>query len=308
VIKIIDVNSFIGENRLTGPIVSPQIFLTNSFNFHPKGLMSEEIFGMEGTVERTQSMSWIELNCYVIHPLIFQLLSTRIERRIPTIISGEKTFNLDPNTGELKDPPEGEEGKLNGFTSLYENIDKLRFRNTEGERGKFINNLYKYIKANTFFMNKILVISPDYRAVEVIQGTKQKVTEDNLTNLYKRIIELSVQVGSVQGAIYDVLAYQMQLLINSVYDYVRVKISKKEGMIRKLMLGARVDYSASSVIIPNPNLNIGEVGVPFRICTDIFEPFLLYGLVNSKYVNSIPDEFYIEGKKYLGKESYFGNE
>ncbi|CAG9861401.1 unnamed protein product [Phyllotreta striolata] len=39
-------------------------------------------------------------------------------------------------------------------------------------------------------------------------------------------------------------------------------IEKKEGIIRMCMMGKRVNYSARSVITPDPNLNIDEIGIP----------------------------------------------
>lgn len=39
-------------------------------------------------------------------------------------------------------------------------------------------------------------------------------------------------------------------------------IEKKEGIVRMCMMGKRVNFSARSVITPDPNLNIDEIGVP----------------------------------------------
>lgn len=39
-------------------------------------------------------------------------------------------------------------------------------------------------------------------------------------------------------------------------------IEKKEGIIRMHMMGKRVNYAARSVITPDPNLNVDEIGIP----------------------------------------------
>ncbi|XP_078050334.1 RNA polymerase I subunit RpI1 isoform X1 [Augochlora pura] len=39
-------------------------------------------------------------------------------------------------------------------------------------------------------------------------------------------------------------------------------IEKKEGVIRMHMMGKRVNYAARSVVTPDPNLNIDEIGIP----------------------------------------------
>ena len=43
------------------------------------------------------------------------------------------------------------------------------------------------------------------------------------------------------------------------------RIKGKEGRIRKNLAGKRVNFSARTVISPDPNLKINEVGVPFDI-------------------------------------------
>lgn len=39
-------------------------------------------------------------------------------------------------------------------------------------------------------------------------------------------------------------------------------MEKKEGLLRMHMMGKRVNYAARSVITPDPNLDVEEVGIP----------------------------------------------
>jgi DNA-directed RNA polymerase I subunit RPA1 len=39
-------------------------------------------------------------------------------------------------------------------------------------------------------------------------------------------------------------------------------LEKKEGLFRMHMMGKRVNYSARSVISPDPYINLNEIGVP----------------------------------------------
>lgn len=54
------------------------------------------------------------------------------------------------------------------------------------------------------------------------------------------------------------LNYQLKLKFIS---YLQI-IEKKEGLFRMHMMGKRVNYAARSVITPDPNLDIEEVGIP----------------------------------------------
>lgn len=56
-------------------------------------------------------------------------------------------------------------------------------------------------------------------------------------------------------------------------------LSGKEGILRKYSLGKRVDYSARSVISPNPSLNLRQVGLPVEMALTLYKPFLLSALL-----------------------------
>lgn len=300
-IKIINPNRFLKEHKAIGPVVSSQIFFGKSNNFHPQGLYSEELFGTDGSSERRSSFSWITLNSRIIHPVLYDILKKRIFRKIDDLLTGEKSFTLDSDGYLIED----EEGEISGITKFYEIIKKVKFvegEDEEGDRNKIIEMLYANIKNETFFVDKLIVISPDYRPIHIMHETGE-IKIDELTKLYQKIIVASNQISSVSGAIYDVLAYRIQLLIRDLYELIRVKISKKSGMIRTLMLGKRVDFSARAVISPEPTLDVGYVGVPLRVAVKIFEPFIIYGILNNKANKSIiTPEFTAEVKKFLASE------
>ena len=302
-IKIIDVDKFLTSVSAIGPVMSSQFFLGKSYNPHPDGLLSEEIFGIEGSPERQAKFSWIELNCPVIHPVLFDILQKRIEKKIEPLMSGEKLFIINKDGILVED----ENGNIDGITSLYKRRNEWKFRKNEDEesdRNSIINMLENNLNNDTFFTSKLIVIPPDFRPVTIIEE-KNEVMPDELNEIYQSIIILSNSLKGVSGILFDVLTYRMQLLIKDLNEFVRKKVAGKTGMIRKLMLGKRVDFSARSVISPNPNLTLGEVGVPIRLVVSLFEPHILFGMVNSPYAKDIPDEFHDEVRKFLGKETPF---
>jgi hypothetical protein len=185
-INIINPDQFIRENKLKGPVLSPQFYFGNSNSFHSQGLYSEDIFGVEGSVERKSAMSWVELNCNVINPVLYDILQKRIFKNIDALISGRMQFRIDESGSLVEDM----EGEINGLSSLFENIDRIKFKpgeDTEGDRNKIISVMYKNIKNRTFFMNKCLIISPEVRPIVVLEDTNE-VRVDPLSNIYKKII------------------------------------------------------------------------------------------------------------------------
>lgn len=56
----------------------------------------------------------------------------------------------------------------------------------------------------------------------------------------------------------------------------------KQGRFRQSLLGKRVDYSGRSVIIVGPTLSLNEVGLPYEMAAELFQPFLINELLKTK--------------------------
>ena len=150
-----------------------------------------------------------------------------------------------------------------------------------------------------FFMDVILVTPPKARPVEFANGI---MIENPHTVIYKNIIndciiiknlvkavdtgdynsfppEYKVYIDGIRGAtVLEKLHecwLQLQNDIDTLLDSSAARISlkkgisglkqvleKKEGVLRMHMMGKRVNFAARTVITPDPNLNIQEIGVP----------------------------------------------
>ena len=53
---------------------------------------------------------------------------------------------------------------------------------------------------------------------------------------------------------------------------IKERLKSKEGRVRGNLMGKRVDYSARSVITPDPNIGIDELGVPYEIAKNLTFP------------------------------------
>ena len=56
---------------------------------------------------------------------------------------------------------------------------------------------------------------------------------------------------------------------------IKERLNGKGGRVRGNLMGKRVDFSARSVITPDPNLSIGEIGVPMKIAKNITKPIIV---------------------------------
>ncbi len=118
--------------------------------------------------------------------------------------------------------------------------------------------------------------------------------EDDLTHVYSSILRYNGQLKKRgrrdAGRSIDDLKEQLQIHVTSLIDNdvagvpqtfhkggrpinsVSLRLKGKTGRIRGHIMGKRVDFSARTVITGDPNISIGEVGVPISIATTLTFP------------------------------------
>jgi len=85
---------------------------------------------------------------------------------------------------------------------------------------------------------------------------------------------------------------------------IRQRLKGKEGRIRGNIMGKRVNYSARSVISPDPNIQIDELGVPMKIAMNMTFPEIV-NVYNKDFLNTLvqngPEKH--PGAKYIIKKN-----
>ena len=85
---------------------------------------------------------------------------------------------------------------------------------------------------------------------------------------------------------------------------VKDRLVGKAGRVRGNLMGKRVDFSARSVITPDPNIKIGELGVPRKIAENITVPVTVNDR-NKPYLTKLmlngPDQY--PGAKILERKT-----
>ncbi len=64
-------------------------------------------------------------------------------------------------------------------------------------------------------------------------------------------------------------------------------IKGKQGRFRWNLLGKRVDYSGRSVIVVGPHLQLHECGLPREMALELFQPFIIQKLLESKLTRTV---------------------
>jgi len=114
----------------------------------------------------------------------------------------------------------------------------------------------------------------------------------NLANIVKSNNELKKlkEKGADKSSTYDMRTMMLQYEVATMIDNtspglpkstqrtgrcmrsLMERLKSKEGRIRGNLMGKRVDFSARSVITPDPNISMDELGVPFKIAMNLTFP------------------------------------
>nr|YP_009270727.1 RpoC1 [Perilla frutescens]YP_009270903.1 RpoC1 [Perilla frutescens var. hirtella]YP_010988984.1 RNA polymerase beta' subunit [Mosla dianthera]YP_010989069.1 RNA polymerase beta' subunit [Mosla scabra]AMR74187.1 RpoC1 [Perilla frutescens var. acuta]AMR74275.1 RpoC1 [Perilla frutescens f. crispidiscolor]AMR74363.1 RpoC1 [Perilla frutescens var. crispa]AMR74539.1 RpoC1 [Perilla frutescens var. frutescens]AMR74099.1 RpoC1 [Perilla frutescens] len=164
------------------------------------------------------------------------------------------------------------------------------------------------------------VLPPELRPIIQIDGGK--LMSSDINELYRRVIyrnntltdllttsrstpgELVMcQEKLVQEAVDTLLdngirGQPMRDGHNKVYKSFSDVIEGKEGRFRETLLGKRVDYSGRSVIVVGPSLSLHRCGLPREIAIELFQTFVIRGLIRQHLASNIG----VAKSKIRGKE------
>lgn len=141
---------------------------------------------------------------------------------------------------------------------------------------------------------KNLPVAPPPVRPSVAMPTGRR-SEDDLTYAYQQIIKtnnllkLQIEKGTNQSTINELINllqfYVATLMDNDLCGQpkqkhksgkelrtLRARLKGKEGRLRGNLMGKRVDFSSRTVITPDPNLKLDQLGVPYDIATNLTFP------------------------------------
>jgi DNA-directed RNA polymerase II subunit RPB1 len=141
---------------------------------------------------------------------------------------------------------------------------------------------------------QVLAVPPPAVRPSVKHDAQQR-SEDDLTHIIVNIIKANKTLqekiqsnanGNVLNDWTTLLQYYAATLVDNKIPgvaafaqrsgrplkSVKERLNGKGGRVRGNLMGKRVDYSARSVITPDPNISIRELGVPMKIAKNITKP------------------------------------
>lgn len=141
---------------------------------------------------------------------------------------------------------------------------------------------------------QVLAVPPPAVRPSVKHDSQQR-SEDDISHIIVNIIKANktLQDKLQQNATYNVVEdwstvlqyYVATLVDNNIpgvasvaqrsgrpLKSIKERLNGKTGRVRGNLMGKRVDFSARSVITPDPNLSIRELGVPLKIAKNLTKP------------------------------------
>lgn len=166
-------------------------------------------------------------------------------------------------------------------------------------------------------MKVIPVIPPELRPLVPLDGGRFATSD--LNDLYRRVIirnnrlKRLVEIKAPEVILRNEKR-MLQEAVDSLFDNTRkasaVKtesnrplkslsdsLKGKQGRFRQNLLGKRVDYSARSVIVVGPEMNLYECGLPKDMAAELYKPFIIRKLIERGIVKTVKSAKKIIDKK-----------
>ena len=197
--------------------------------------------------------------------------------------------------GEAEEGSGGSKEKLN-MKMTPEVVLKI-FRRISDQDVAFMGFSPQFSRPDWFICQVLAIPPPAVRPSIKMDGNQR--SEDDISHTIVNIIKANktllekMNEPSVNSAIIDDWQSLLQYFIATQVDNnipscapvaqrsgrplksIKERLNGKAGRVRGNLMGKRVDFSARSVITPDPNLSIRELGVPKKIAMNITKPVVV---------------------------------
>ncbi len=130
-----------------------------------------------------------------------------------------------------------------------------------------LNDLYRRVIIRNNRLKRLIEI----RAPEVILRNEKRMLQESVDSLFDNSRKSSAVKTDANRP------------LKSLSD----SLKGKQGRFRQNLLGKRVDYSARSVIVVGPELNLHECGIPKEMAAELYKPFIIRKLIERGIVKTV---------------------
>lgn len=307
-----DIDELVKINKLQ-EVTSPVIFERGGAP-HPNGLLSTVIFG-NGVKERRVTHAYIDLVAHFFTASAFIAMKT-LFRKVDRVIGGMEYVKLVDGKITIcsAEDPDAETG-ISFFYDHWEKIKWERSEDASSKRNELIDFLTLH-KKSEIFHSKLLVLPVFYRDIQT-ESSSSTVSNDELNDFYCQIIRFVSMIRTED--MFSITFYstylKIQNLILDIYNYFKLKLEKKNGLIRRYLLGKNTAFAVRSVITgatyhaeyaKDMIAKIDQIPVPLAQCVAELYPFIIKWLrdfFEDRVVNRMVIRRSEDGKNFNLKNS-----
>ncbi len=202
-------------------------------------------------------------------------------------------IDLEQLSKELKDELEGATGQKR--VRLQKRLEVVEAFRVSGNRPEWM------------ILDVVPVIPPDIRPMVQLDGGRFATSD--LNDLYRRVINRNNRLARLlELEAPDIIIRNEKRMLQEAVDALidngrrgrpvtgpnnralkslSDMLKGKQGRFRQNLLGKRVDYSGRSVIVVGPELKMYQCGLPKEMALELFKPFVMKRLVETKAVQNI---------------------
>ena len=138
------------------------------------------------------------------------------------------------------------------------------------------------VERDKIFITKIPIYSAVLRDVFFSNEEYSYTKVDKCYNaLYGNVCHINAEdnVGNYNIAKLNKNLFRAQKNLNAAWDLIFTSIHENEGLIRRNVLGGRMNFSSRCVIVPDSSLRSYEVVVPYVCFVELYKPDIINLLV-----------------------------
>ncbi len=200
------------------------------------------------------------------------------------------------------------EAEINKLKADYKTTGSVATRHKIIRRLRiFTNLLHANIRPEWMVLEALPVLPPDLRPLVPLEGGR--FASSDLNELYRRVLNRNIRLRRLieieaPSVIIKNEKRMLQESVDALIDNGRrgqpvrgsnkrplkslsEMLRGKQGRFRQNLLGKRVDYSARSVIVVDPELKITQCGLPKKMALELYKSYIYAGLLKREIASNL---------------------
>ena len=232
------------QSKYMGKVTETTVFSASTRNFHPQGLFSTEIFGLQGSDSRLSTFGLIDLKIDHIHPIVFKLL-VRAKVLYENICNSRTYAIFNKKTKDFEES-DGKRAET-GYSFFIKHVKDLKITlNGSSSREELYNIVNKYRGQLTF--RYLPVMPAGIRDYTVDDTDMPKI--DAVNDIYRKIVSTAgfVSASVINPESLNAMLYSQQENLAELDEYIDSIILGKTKFHNKRVLRRAIHGSTRNVI------------------------------------------------------------